>query len=69
MLIILRVTRGRAWSADSVSEAQMSKIRFGSSANPGSTTAGASRGTGELSMITFKAGSNTQLRSKDSEYV
>ena len=69
MLIILRVTRGRAWSADSVSEAQMSKMRFGSSANPGSTTAGASRCTGELSMITFKAGSNTQLRSKDSEYV
>lgn len=68
MLIILRVTRGRAWSADSVSEAQISKMRFGS-ANPGSTTAGGSRGTGETSMITFKAGSVSQLRSKDSDFV
>ncbi|CAL1697306.1 unnamed protein product [Somion occarium] len=65
MLIILRVSRGRAWSNDTVSEAQLSKMRFGSGGN-GSTTAGGSHRNGDTSLITFRAGSNSQLRSKES---
>ncbi|KAF8960225.1 hypothetical protein BDZ97DRAFT_1834589 [Flammula alnicola] len=55
MLIILRVSRGRAWSGDTVTEAIKFSNNNGSS---GSSTAGDSgrrKGTHEVSLMTFKA--------------
>ncbi|EMD34961.1 hypothetical protein CERSUDRAFT_116481 [Gelatoporia subvermispora B] len=72
MLVILRVTRGRAWSYDTASEANITDLRCGtgsgssgsSSGKTGSATAARSHGT-ELSRISFKAGSNPHLQSYD----
>ncbi|KIJ44347.1 hypothetical protein M422DRAFT_30489 [Sphaerobolus stellatus SS14] len=51
MLIVLRVARGRAWTSEIISEAQLSKLRFGS------TQAGSNRMRG--SKETYTVGSST----------
>lgn len=65
ILIVLRVARGRAWTAKTVQEEQLSKIKFGSSnyKSDGSTTrANGSNNSNEvLSMMAFKPGQKESI--------
>jgi hypothetical protein len=69
MMITLRVARGYAWSDETISEGQLSHMRFNNKVSGGSTTAnnrsngrsGNSNSNGGVSMIEFKAASNPHL--------
>ncbi|GBE89273.1 hypothetical protein SCP_1502810 [Sparassis crispa] len=65
-LVILRVSLGRAWSNETVTEANLSALRFRDETGR-STTAGGTDLTNDLSMMTFKGGSYPNLRTKASD--
>lgn len=69
MVIILRVTRGKAWSKETISPDELTTLRFRVQHNPAmaSSTMHADQTSGEGSVIMFKPGEPTKGRHRAGE--
>jgi len=69
IFIVLRVTRGYAWSNETISEGALSDIRIGKGSAGSTTAANGSRSNGSnTTTMAFKAASNPHLHTKESDF-